>query len=148
MTRALILFVLSFSVLAIACGDDDTAVDTGTAEDTGSGEDTGTSEDTGGTDTGEADTGEADTGEADTGEGDSGEADTGMADTGTPDTGMVDTGTPDTGPVGPGECSDSCTPTCLRAFTCVKECGGPVMNCGCCTCAPGSIDSIGCPADS
>jgi hypothetical protein len=52
----------------------------------------------------------------------------------------------DAGSIGAGECDmrAECPPTCFRAVTCVKECGGPETECGCCPCAPGSIDAITC----
>ena len=52
----------------------------------------------------------------------------------------------DVGSIGPGECDTTveCLPTCFRPIRCVKECGGPVTECGCCPCATGSIDSITC----
>jgi hypothetical protein len=52
----------------------------------------------------------------------------------------------DAGGIGPGECDTrvECLPTCFRPIRCVKECGGPETECGCCPCATGSIDSITC----
>ena len=51
----------------------------------------------------------------------------------------------DAGTIGAGECDPTaCTPTCFRAITCVKECGGPATACGCCACAAGSFDAISC----
>ena len=45
----------------------------------------------------------------------------------------------------PGMCNpEACTPTCFRNVQCVTECGGPVTECGCCACATGSMDAIGC----
>ncbi len=54
----------------------------------------------------------------------------------------------DAGSIGAGECNLTveCPPTCFRAITCVKECGGPETACGCCPCAAGSMDAIGCSA--
>lgn len=54
----------------------------------------------------------------------------------------------DAGSIGAGECDmrAECPPTCFRPVTCVKECGGPETECGCCPCAPGSIDAISCGA--
>lgn len=52
----------------------------------------------------------------------------------------------DTRVIPPGECADSepCPPTCLIETSCVTECGGPVTSCGCCPCAPGSVDAMSC----
>lgn len=51
----------------------------------------------------------------------------------------------DAGAIDPGECDPTaCTPTCFRPITCVKVCGGPETACGCCACAAGSFDPIGC----
>lgn len=51
----------------------------------------------------------------------------------------------DAGVIDPGECDPTaCTPTCFRPITCVKVCGGPETACGCCACATGSFDPIGC----
>lgn len=45
----------------------------------------------------------------------------------------------------PGMCNpEACTPTCFRPIRCVTECGGPVTECGCCACAPGSVDTLEC----
>lgn len=37
-------------------------------------------------------------------------------------------------------------PECFRAVVCVAECGGPVLQSGCCACPEGSFDDITCPA--
>jgi hypothetical protein len=40
-----------------------------------------------------------------------------------------------------------CTiPECFRAVVCVAECGGPVLQSGCCPCPEGSFDDITCPS--
>jgi hypothetical protein len=99
--------------------------------------------------------------------------DTGLTDTGPTDTGLAGTDalrhgedapstavdgafTADTAPgqyagsgddagVPAGECDlGECAPTCFRAVTCVTACGGPETACGCCACAAGSFDAIGC----
>ena len=99
--------------------------------------------------------------------------DTGLTDTGLTDTGLAGTDalrhgedapstavdgafTADTAPgpdagsgddagVPAGECDlGECAPTCFRAVTCVTACGGPETACGCCACAAGSFDAIGC----
>ncbi len=45
----------------------------------------------------------------------------------------------------PGMCAPGpCPMECFRAVSCVTVCGGPVTPCGCCACAAGSIDTIGC----
>ena len=36
---------------------------------------------------------------------------------------------------------------CLRAVTCVAECGDEPVDCGCCPCADGWSDAIECAAD-
>lgn len=44
-----------------------------------------------------------------------------------------------------GMCNpEACTDTCLVAIRCVTECGGPVTECGCCACAPGSVEAASC----
>lgn len=44
-----------------------------------------------------------------------------------------------------GMCNpEACTPTCFVAIRCVTECGGPVTECGCCACAPGSMSVASC----
>lgn len=49
------------------------------------------------------------------------------------------------GEIPPGECAPGpCPMECFRAVRCVSECGGPVTECGCCSCAPGSVDAITC----
>lgn len=55
----------------------------------------------------------------------------------------------DAGSIGVGECSitsECLMIMCLRPIRCVKECGGPAAECGCCPCAVGSFDSITCGA--
>lgn len=41
-----------------------------------------------------------------------------------------------------GDCGE-----CFRAVNCVKECGGEVLQSGCCPCPPGTFDDISCPLD-
>lgn len=36
---------------------------------------------------------------------------------------------------------------CLRAVTCVRECGDEPVGCGCCPCADGFVDAIGCESE-
>jgi hypothetical protein len=119
--------------------------------------------DTGLTDTGLTDTGLTDTGLTDTGLTDTGLTDTGLAGTDAlrhgedaPSTAVDGAFTADTAPgpdagsgddagVPAGECDlGECAPTCFRAVTCVSACGGPETACGCCACAAGSFDAIGC----
>jgi hypothetical protein len=40
--------------------------------------------------------------------------------------------------------SDCGVTECFRAVECVEECGGPVVQSGCCPCPEGTIDSIDC----
>lgn len=35
---------------------------------------------------------------------------------------------------------------CYRLVSCVEECGGPVIQSGCCPCPKGSFDDIECPS--
>ena len=58
----------------------------------------------------------------------------------------VDAGADAGAGVPPGVCGPACTPTCFRPIDCVTVCGGPVTHCGCCACAPGSMDTLGCGA--
>ena len=60
----------------------------------------------------------------------------------------ADARTRDARAAAPGMCNpEACTPTCFRPIRCVTECGGPVTECGCCECAAGSIDTIGCGSE-
>jgi len=36
---------------------------------------------------------------------------------------------------------------CIRAVTCVRECGDAPVGCGCCPCAEGFVDAIECEAE-
>ncbi len=47
---------------------------------------------------------------------------------------------------GVGGTGDDCG-QCLRAVTCVKECGGMVVQSGCCPCPEGTFDDISCRQD-
>lgn len=58
----------------------------------------------------------------------------------------ADAGTDAGAPPGPACAAGPCPPECFRAVSCVAVCGGPVIDCGCCGCAEGSIDSITCGA--
>lgn len=142
MRTTILALVLAFSLSACG-GDDDVATDSGTAADLGSdlglrdlgvATDSGTDIDLGTrTDSGvDVDSGIA--------------VDSGVAvDLGT----ALDAGAaPDFGgAIPPGVCgAGPCPMECFRAVSCVVACGGPVTSCGCCTCAPGSFDSIGCAA--
>jgi hypothetical protein len=42
-----------------------------------------------------------------------------------------------------GKCKDI---QCFRAVTCVRSCGDKEIMCGCCGCAPGYKDALGCRA--
>ncbi|MFO0755646.1 MAG: hypothetical protein U0359_04110 [Byssovorax sp.] len=41
-----------------------------------------------------------------------------------------------------GDCGE-----CFRAVNCVKECGGAVLQSGCCPCPQGTFDDIACSMD-
>jgi hypothetical protein len=43
---------------------------------------------------------------------------------------------------------DCKTASCVRAVDCVKKCGGPVVQTGCCPCPAGTVDSLDCPSDA
>ncbi len=58
----------------------------------------------------------------------------------------VDAGADAGAPPAPACAAGPCPPECFRAVSCVAVCGGPVIDCGCCGCAEGSIDSITCGA--
>jgi hypothetical protein len=45
----------------------------------------------------------------------------------------------------PTDCRDI---QCFRAINCVKECGGPVVQSGCCPCPAGTFDDISCRIDA
>lgn len=140
---------LSFALLVLlGCSDDhdppeDAGRDTAVLSDVG--RDTSDSGDDGGTEVDSGSDAQTDVGA------DSAVADVGV-DSGT-DAGTdvgVDAGT-DSGVIPPGECnlaSPSCESLCIRPVSCVRECGGPATECGCCSCAAGSIDDITCPPTS
>lgn len=116
----------------------------GGIEDTDAGRDAGRVEMDAGRDAGELTDAGRDAG-ADAGE----PADAGR-DAGA-DAGRDAGGQPDAAGVPPGECdttSPLCDAPCFRPISCVRACGGPVTECGCCPCATGSIDTIACPPSS
>ncbi len=72
---------------------------------------------------------------------------------GTDDTGQdsdpQDQGSGATGGGGGSSSPPSCEDmTCVRAFECVRECGGEILASGCCKCTAPLFDNISCPDES
>lgn len=47
-----------------------------------------------------------------------------------------------------GDAGRNCPMECIREVICCRtDCTGPVVSRGCCSCLPGEVDSIQCPAE-
>ncbi len=163
--RGAIFFFLVLSISLVGCsgasGGEDAGSDGGRVE-MDAGRDAGRADagprDAGavdaGSDAGEASDAGTDAGEAIDAGTDAGEASDAGSDAGVIDAGAADAGRDagrDAGSVPPGECdttSPLCSTFCLVAVNCVRACGGPVTSCGCCPCAPGSMNAFECSGAS
>lgn len=129
------LIVVTVLLLA-SCSSSEDIGDASATEDASAGTDASAAIDASATDAGSRDAG-------------SSSSDAGSSDAGRrPDAGATipDAGRRrDAGRPGSLCAAGPCTPTCLRPYVCVTECGGAETNCGCCPCAANAIDTIDCP---